>query len=61
MTETINNSSSQSMKTLTEKVLKADLASRKKRMISAKAGKLSVLLMLPFVYYSIKVILIYYN
>ena len=55
MSETIHTSSSQSMKNLTDKVLKADLASRKKRMISIKAGKVSHLLMVPFVYYAMKV------
>ncbi len=55
MSETIHNSSSQSMKNLTEKVLKADLASRKKKMISLKAGKASILMLIPFTYYALKV------
>lgn len=55
MTDIIHNSSSQSMKNLSEKVLKADLASRKRKMISLKAGKFTQLLMVPFVYYALKV------
>jgi len=43
------------MKTLTDKVLKADLASRKKKMISLKAGKFSLIMMIPFSYYALKV------
>lgn len=56
MTETFNNSSSQSMKNLTEKVLKADLASRKRKMISLKAGRFIQLLTIPFAYYALKVL-----
>jgi hypothetical protein len=55
MSETIHNSSSQSMKTLTDKVLKADLASRKRKMLALKAGKFSQILMVPFAYYALKV------
>ena len=55
MSEIIHNSSSQSMKNLTEKVLKADLASRKRKMITFKAGKVNLLLMIPFSYYDLKV------
>ena len=58
MSETIHNSSSQSMKNLTEKVLKADLTSRKRKMITMKAGKFHQILMIPFVYYALKVFLI---
>lgn len=55
MSETFHTSSSQSMKNLTDKVLKADLASRKNKMISSKAGKFIQILMIPFAYYAIKV------
>jgi len=55
MRETIHNSSSQSMKNLTDKVLKADLASKKKKMISIKSAKIAQLLFLPFAYYAVKV------
>ncbi len=58
MNETIHKSSSQSMINLTDKVLKADLASRKRKMVSTKAAKLAQLLVLPFAYYAIKVIII---
>jgi len=56
MSETIHTSSSQSMKNLTEKILKADLASRKRKMISVKAIKFQQILMIPFVYYALKVL-----
>jgi len=55
MSETIHTSSSQSMKNLTEKVLKADLASRKRKMYTSKAGKFIQLLTIPFAYYALKV------
>lgn len=61
MSETIHNSSSQSMKDLTEKVLKADLASRKKKMITLKVGKVTLLMMIPFAYYALKVKYYFYN
>ncbi len=61
MTEIVINSWSQSMKNLTEKVLKADLASRKRKMISFKAGKLTQILMVPFVYYALKVKLLVFE
>ena len=57
MSETFNTNSSQSMKNLTDKVLKADLASRKKKMLSLKALKFSQVLMIPIAYYVVKVYL----
>jgi hypothetical protein len=52
---TLNNSSSESMKSLTQKVLNADLASRKKRAISIRAIRLYPLLAFPIIYYTFKV------
>jgi len=51
----LNNSSSESMKALTEKVIKADLSSRKRRSVANRAGKMSPILLFPFVYYTVKV------
>lgn len=59
MSETLHSSSTESMKKLTEKVLKADLASRKKRMFSIKAAKLYPILLVPFAYYAVKVKIIF--
>lgn len=59
MSETIHTSSSQSMKNLTDKVLKADLASRKRKMIKMKAGKFQLILIFPFAYYALKVFKIF--
>ena len=52
---TMNSSSNESMKALTDKVIKADLASRKKRFVNMRAVRLYPLLMFPFVYYTLKV------
>ena len=41
----LNNSSSESMKALTEKVIKADLSSRKRRSVANRAGKMSPILL----------------
>ena len=56
----LNSSSSESMKLLTDKVIKADLASRKKRFNGMRAIKVSPFLILPIAYYTIKVIKINY-
>ena len=54
----LNSSSSESMKALTNKVIKADLASRKKRFIGMRAMAVYPFLILPIAYYTTKVILL---
>jgi hypothetical protein len=61
MSDTLKSSPSESMKQLTEKVLKADLASRKSKMLSVKAGKLHPFLVVPLTYYVVKVTKHYNN
>lgn len=52
----LNSSSSESMKALTDKVIKADLASRKKRFVGQRAARMYPFLVFPLVYYTVKVI-----
>lgn len=56
MSDTIYSKPTESMKNLTEKVLKADLASRKNKMLSIRSTKFLQILWLPVAYYVVKVL-----